>query len=65
MQAKITISLETDVIQALKHYAWDEYRYYRIQAALIIRQELERKGYLEHDRNNQEAPGRTETGEGV
>ena len=26
MQAKITISLETDVIQALKHYAWDEYR---------------------------------------
>ena len=65
MQETIKIPLEPEVLQALKRYASDEYRYYRIQAASIIRQELERKGYLEHDRDNQEAPGRTETGEGV
>jgi hypothetical protein len=47
MMVKFQVSLDQESFKALRSLAENEYRDPRAQAALIIRQELERRGLLE------------------
>lgn len=46
MLERMTIKLDSPVMNALKTLATAELRDFRLQAALIIRQELEHKGFV-------------------
>lgn len=46
MLEKMTVRLNAQEMEALRNFAISEYRDFRSQAALIIRRELMRTGYL-------------------
>lgn len=50
---KFQVSLDTSSFRALRSLAADEYRDHRAQAALIIREELARRGLLQDAQKSQ------------